>query len=43
LTSLDYPTIQGITIVLGTVVVLVNAFVDVLLGIVDKRSLARES
>jgi len=41
--SLDYPTIQGITIVLGTVVVVVNALVDVLLGLIDKRSIARES
>jgi peptide/nickel transport system permease protein len=43
LLSEDYPTVQGITIVLGAVVVVVNGLVDVLLALIDKRSLARES
>jgi len=43
LLSRDYPTVQGITIVLGTVVVVVNALIDMLLAIIDKRSLARGS
>jgi peptide/nickel transport system permease protein len=38
----DYPVIQGVILVLGVVVVVVNTGVDVLLTIVDPRSLARQ-
>jgi peptide/nickel transport system permease protein len=38
----NYPVIQGITIVLGATVVIVTAIVDILLGIVDPRSLAKQ-
>lgn len=41
LAARDYPLIQGITLMLGALVVTVNAVVDVLLAVVDKRSLAR--
>lgn len=37
----DYPVIQGVILMLGIAVVLVNTFVDILLGIVDPRSLIR--
>jgi peptide/nickel transport system permease protein len=37
----DYPVIQGVVLVLGVTVVVVNAIVDVLLGVVDPRSLVR--
>ena len=37
----DYPVIQGITLVLATGVVLVNTTVDVLLALVDPRSLSK--
>lgn len=37
----DYPVIQGVILMLGIAVVLVNTLVDVLLGIVDPRSLIR--
>jgi peptide/nickel transport system permease protein len=39
----DYPTVQGITLVLGLLVVLVNALVDVLIVFVNPRSLASDS
>ena len=39
--GLDLPVIQGTTLFLGLVVVVVNATVDVLLGFVDPRSLVR--
>jgi peptide/nickel transport system permease protein len=38
----DYPVIQGLMIVLGATVVVVTAIVDILLGVVDPRSLAKE-
>lgn len=38
----DYPTVQGIVLVLGITVVTVNAIVDVLLGLLDPRSLSRQ-
>lgn len=38
----DYPVVQGITLVLGATVVIVNALVDVLVAIADPRSLTRE-
>jgi peptide/nickel transport system permease protein len=38
----DYPVIQGLMIVLGVTVVVVTAIVDILLGIVDPRTLAKE-
>jgi peptide/nickel transport system permease protein len=37
----EYPVVQGIILVLGMAVVIVNALVDVILGVVDPRSLAR--
>jgi peptide/nickel transport system permease protein len=37
----EYPIVQGITLVVGTTVVLMNSMIDVLLGILDPRSLAR--
>jgi peptide/nickel transport system permease protein len=39
----DYPVIQGITLMLGVTVVIVNATVDILLGIVDPRSLTSKA
>ena len=38
----DYPVVQGITLVLGAIVVVANAIVDVLVTVVNPRSLARE-
>jgi peptide/nickel transport system permease protein len=35
----DYPLIQGFVIVLGTVAVLINLLVDIILGLVDPRTL----
>ena len=35
----DYPVIQGLVLLLGLIVVLTNTIVDVLLGILDPRSL----
>lgn len=40
--NLDYPVIQGIVLYFGIVVVLINTFVDVLLALVDPRSLVLE-
>jgi peptide/nickel transport system permease protein len=37
----DYPVIQGVVLLLGITVVLVNTLVDSVLGIVDPRSLIR--
>jgi peptide/nickel transport system permease protein len=39
--SRDYPVVQGIILVLGVTVVVVNAIVDILLAIVDPRSMTR--
>jgi peptide/nickel transport system permease protein len=39
--SRDYPTIQGVILVLGITVVVVNAIVDIVLGVLDPRSLTR--
>lgn len=39
----DYPVIQGIILVLGVTVVTINAIVDLLLAIVDPRSLSRRA
>jgi peptide/nickel transport system permease protein len=39
----DYPVVQGIVLVLGITVVVVNAVVDVTLGVLDPRSLAGKS
>lgn len=39
----DYTVIQGIILVLGIIVIVVNTIVDVLLALIDKRSLARVS
>ena len=35
----DYPVVQGIVLLLGFAVVLVNAIVDIILGIVDPRTM----
>ncbi len=37
----DYPVIQGVILMLGIAVVLVNTLVDILLGLVDPRSVIR--
>ncbi len=37
----DYPVIQGMLLVLGATVVMVNTIVDILLALVDPRSMAR--
>jgi peptide/nickel transport system permease protein len=39
----DYPVVQGIILVLGIIVVVVNATVDILLAVIDPRSMARQS
>jgi peptide/nickel transport system permease protein len=39
----DYPVVQGIVLVYGTGVLLVNLFVDVVLALLDPRSTIRES
>jgi peptide/nickel transport system permease protein len=39
----DYPVVQGIVLVLGVIVVVVNMIVDIVLGIVDPRSLVSDS
>jgi peptide/nickel transport system permease protein len=39
----QYVVVQGITLTLGVLVVLVNALVDITLTIVDPRSLARRT
>jgi peptide/nickel transport system permease protein len=41
--SRDYPVIQGIILILGIIVVSVNATVDLLLALVDPRSITRQS
>lgn len=38
----DYPVIQGVVLVLGVTVVVVNAAVDILLATIDPRSLTRK-
>src|ERR1700687_4037593 len=37
----DYPVIQGVILVLGVIVVVVNALIDVVLAVVDPRSRTR--
>jgi peptide/nickel transport system permease protein len=39
----DYPVVQGMILVLGITVVVVNLVVDVLLGLLDPRSLVRRA
>lgn len=39
----DYPVVQGITLVLGLTVVFINTSVDVVLGVLDPRSLTKDS
>jgi peptide/nickel transport system permease protein len=39
----DYPVVQGVILVLGVIVVVVNAAVDMLLAVIDPRSIARQS
>lgn len=39
----DYPVIQGMVLVLGVIVVCVNAIVDMLLAVVDPRSISRQA
>jgi peptide/nickel transport system permease protein len=41
--STDYPTVQGVILVLGSVVIAVNLFVDIVLAIVDPRNLTRNT
>jgi peptide/nickel transport system permease protein len=38
----DYPLVQGIVVVLGTGVLLINLLVDVLLAVLDPRSTIKE-
>lgn len=35
----DYPTIQGIILVIGSLAILINLIVDIVLGLIDPRSL----
>lgn len=39
----DYPVVQGIVLLLGTMVVLINTVVDLAVGLIDPRSLIRQS
>ena len=39
----DYPLIQGLVLVLGVTVVVVNTVVDLLLAVVDPRSLSKQT
>jgi peptide/nickel transport system permease protein len=39
----DYPTVQGVVLVYGVGVLLVNLVVDVALAVIDPRSTIRES
>jgi peptide/nickel transport system permease protein len=39
----DYPVVQGIVIVLGVSVVAINTIIDTALGLLDPRSLTRQS
>jgi peptide/nickel transport system permease protein len=39
----DYPVVQGITLTLGVIVIVVSTVVDVLLAALDPRSLTRQS
>lgn len=39
----DYAVIQGLILVLGAAVVVVNGIVDMILGLIDPRSLARDT
>jgi peptide/nickel transport system permease protein len=39
----DYPTVQGVVLVYGVGVLLVNLVVDIALAVVDPRSTIRES
>jgi peptide/nickel transport system permease protein len=41
-TTKDYQVVQGITLVLGVTVVVVNAIVDIVLAIVDPRTLTKQ-
>jgi peptide/nickel transport system permease protein len=42
-TATDYPTVQGITLVLGLFVIGVNLVVDILIAVIDPRALRRSS
>jgi peptide/nickel transport system permease protein len=39
----DYPVVQGLVLVLGSTLVLVNATVDLILALIDPRSIARHA
>ena len=41
--SYDYPMVEGITLTLGIAVVVINFGVDVTIGLIDRRSLIRQS
>lgn len=43
ITQHDYPVIQGILLVLGAAVLILNLLVDLLLSVLDPRSMIRES
>ncbi|MFZ0168786.1 MAG: ABC transporter permease [Candidatus Dormiibacterota bacterium] len=43
ITSRDFPLVQGIMLVLGATVLLINLLVDVLIALVDPRSTIRET
>jgi peptide/nickel transport system permease protein len=42
-TSKDYPVIQGITLLVGTVVVIANAIVEIVLAIIDPRFMSQSN
>jgi peptide/nickel transport system permease protein len=39
-TAHDYPVVQGVTLVLGVIVVLVTTIVDILIAVIDPRSVS---
>lgn len=39
----DYPVVQAVILMLGAIVVVVNTIVDILLGLIDPRTLAKRS
>lgn len=39
----DYPVVQGVVLLLGTMVVLINTVVDLAVGLIDPRSLIRQA
>lgn len=41
MTGKDYPTVEGILLVIGVAVVVINAVVDIILGLLDPQSLTK--